>query len=190
MSVQTQIDRIRGNVANALSAIAAKGVTVPEGGNSDVLAELIEAIEAGGGGGAVAVTGTYVPAETITIKQAYAFEHNAGFVPRIFALWTNNASIEYGLLHSVVLVTYKKWYGALTTLISTCSRGTSSSARICFHYGQSFEAVSTMSFLTAENHNATYAAVFPGRESLTDKSYLEAGKTYYWLAVSDWDGDL
>ena len=49
MSVQTQIDRISGNVSAALSAIAEKGVTVPDGSNSDALAELIASIQAGGG---------------------------------------------------------------------------------------------------------------------------------------------
>ena len=38
MSVQTQIDRISGNVAAALAAIADKGVTVPDGSTSDALA--------------------------------------------------------------------------------------------------------------------------------------------------------
>ena len=52
MSVQTQIDRISRAVSAALAAIADKGVTVPDGSNSDSLAALIESIEAGGGGGA------------------------------------------------------------------------------------------------------------------------------------------
>lgn len=50
MSIQTQIDRISGNVSAALSAIAEKGVTVPDGSNSDALAELITSIKQGGGG--------------------------------------------------------------------------------------------------------------------------------------------
>ena len=50
MSIQTQIDRISGNVSAALAAVAEKGVTVPDGSNSDALAELIASIEAGGGG--------------------------------------------------------------------------------------------------------------------------------------------
>lgn len=47
MSIQTQINRISANVQAALSAVAAKGVTVPAGSNSDDLAELIAAIVAG-----------------------------------------------------------------------------------------------------------------------------------------------
>lgn len=70
MSVQTQIDRISGNVSAALSAIAGKGVTVPEGSNSDALAELIASIEAGGG----SVTSvTDDGAGNITINALYSF---------------------------------------------------------------------------------------------------------------------
>ena len=73
MSVQTQIDRISGNVTAALEAIAAKGVTVPGGSGSDDLATLIAAIEAGNGGGGVSLPtgyvmecGIYIPAENNT----------------------------------------------------------------------------------------------------------------------------
>lgn len=63
MSVQTQIDRIDGNVKKALAKIAEKGVTVPSMANSDDLAELIAAIEAGGGGGGGEVTPPTTPTD-------------------------------------------------------------------------------------------------------------------------------
>ena len=44
MSISSEITRISGNVSDALTAIAAKGVTVPSGSNSDDLADLIAAI--------------------------------------------------------------------------------------------------------------------------------------------------
>lgn len=44
MSVQTQIDRIKGNVTRTLSKIAERGVTVPADANSDNLEELIDSI--------------------------------------------------------------------------------------------------------------------------------------------------
>ena len=47
--ISTQIARISGNVSDALTAIAAKGVTVPQGANSDDLADLIGSIQTGGG---------------------------------------------------------------------------------------------------------------------------------------------
>lgn len=53
MSIQSEITRISGNVADALDAIENKGVTVPAGSNSDDLADLIAQITGGGGGGIV-----------------------------------------------------------------------------------------------------------------------------------------
>lgn len=44
MSISTEITRISGNVSDALTAIGAKGVTVPSGSNSDDLATLITSI--------------------------------------------------------------------------------------------------------------------------------------------------
>lgn len=57
MSIQSEINRISGNVANALTAIANKGVTVPQGSNSDDLATLIAQIS-GGGTGAISIVDT------------------------------------------------------------------------------------------------------------------------------------
>ena len=47
MSISSEITRISGNVSDALTAIAAKGVTVPSGSNSDDLADLIALISGG-----------------------------------------------------------------------------------------------------------------------------------------------
>ena len=58
MSIQSEINRISGNVANALTAIANKGVTVPQGSNSDDLATLIGQIQQGGGAGAISIVDT------------------------------------------------------------------------------------------------------------------------------------
>lgn len=48
MSIPTQITRLSGNVSDSLAAVAAKGVTVPAGSNSDDLAGLIALIPSGG----------------------------------------------------------------------------------------------------------------------------------------------
>lgn len=65
MSIQSQINRISGNVTAALTAIGNKGVTVPSGSDSDDLATLIAAIPAltmaeatgtGAGGRAIGTT--------------------------------------------------------------------------------------------------------------------------------------
>lgn len=58
MSIASQISRIAGNVSAALAAIAAKGVTVPSGSDSDDLATLIGQISGGGGAGGIVITDT------------------------------------------------------------------------------------------------------------------------------------
>lgn len=49
MSISSEISRISQNVSDSLAAVAAKGVTVPAGSNSDDLADLIGQISGGGG---------------------------------------------------------------------------------------------------------------------------------------------
>ena len=51
MSIQSEIARISGKVSDALSAVAAKGVTVPGGAGVNELPGLIASITGGGGGG-------------------------------------------------------------------------------------------------------------------------------------------
>lgn len=78
MSVQSEINRIKGNVTAALAKIAEKGVTVPDGANSDNLEALIEAISAGGDNVRFA-TGTFtIAGENVA---TYEVRHNFGIVP-------------------------------------------------------------------------------------------------------------
>lgn len=49
MSIQSEINRISQNVSDSLTAVAAKGVTVPTGSTSDDLPELISQISSGSG---------------------------------------------------------------------------------------------------------------------------------------------
>lgn len=84
MSIQAQINRISGNISSALAAIADKGVTVPDGSTSDVLAELIASIEAGGGASVFAkvATGTITPSRDLIDLRV---DHELGVTPN-FAL--------------------------------------------------------------------------------------------------------
>lgn len=76
--IETKISRISQAVSEALSAVAAKGVSVPEGAGVDALAGLIETIEAGGG----------------TIPSGFN-KLNGGSIT--FATDTSNISIAHGL---------------------------------------------------------------------------------------------
>lgn len=71
MSIQSEITRIAGNVSDALTEIANKGVTVPVGSNSDDLATLIAQIT-GGGGSAIVITDTIDPVSGGTIRTITA----------------------------------------------------------------------------------------------------------------------
>lgn len=66
MSIQSEISRISGKVRDALAAVAAKGITVPDGAGVNELPGLIGSIVTGGGGGSsggqtgvTAVTASY-----------------------------------------------------------------------------------------------------------------------------------
>lgn len=76
--IETKINRISQAVSSALAAVAAKGITVPEGAGVDALAGLIETIEGGGA----------------TIPAGFS-ELNGGYVT--FATDTTNVSIAHGL---------------------------------------------------------------------------------------------
>ena len=86
MSIATEKARIKGNVAAALSAIAEKGVTVPDGSTSDALAELIASIEAGGGGNGIVYTSGTLTFTSSTKCENHVITHGLGVTPQIFIL--------------------------------------------------------------------------------------------------------
>lgn len=57
MSIQTEIERISGNIATAYVAAGAKGATMPDVQNSANLAATINTIQGGGGGAVTSVNG-------------------------------------------------------------------------------------------------------------------------------------
>ena len=57
MSISSEISRLQTAKADIADAIADKGVTVPSGSTLDDFADLIDAIQTGGGGGITAATG-------------------------------------------------------------------------------------------------------------------------------------
>lgn len=67
MSIATEIARLRQNVQDALDAIAAKGVTIPQGATSDDLATLIGQIDASVGPS----TEIIVQEQSVTVSAMY-----------------------------------------------------------------------------------------------------------------------
>lgn len=97
MTIQTEIQRISGNISDALSALANKGVTVPSGSNSDDLADLIAAIEAGGGSVVklTATASTNIEFGEIFGEGVYNYVyHNLGEIPNFFALFSKDVDVS------------------------------------------------------------------------------------------------
>lgn len=97
-NLEPKINRIATAVTSALSALTAKGVTVPEGANVESLAALIESIEAGGGGGSVKLAhGTLTFASDTTIAGAggqYYVTHNLGVTPNFALIFAEDFSTK------------------------------------------------------------------------------------------------
>ena len=96
MSIATEITRLQNAKAAIKTAIEGKGVTVPDATLMDGMAALIDAIEAGGGGGTPAdyrgfpiATGTFTTASDI--KTSYKLEFPEGNRLRVK---TNNGYIN------------------------------------------------------------------------------------------------
>ena len=104
MSIQSEISRISGNVADALTAIGNKGVSVPQGANSDDLADLIAAITSGGGGSSVQIaTGTVSGSGTNTLQIPCDFAPDLIYV---HGDMTGDASLRGCTLFLIIKDTY------------------------------------------------------------------------------------
>ena len=95
MSIQTELTRLANAKAAIQTAIEGKGVTVPDGTLLDGMAALIEAIDAGGGGGGVLptpftniTTGTFILA-SLSYCNKYPITHGLGIVPTLFAVYND-----------------------------------------------------------------------------------------------------
>lgn len=180
MSVQSEITRLSDNVTAALAAIADKGVTVPDGSNSDSLAALIESIEAGGGGVQLqynrlypAATGTFTPAaRTLFNNDApLVIEHNAGIKPFVVLVTSNgmNATGDLEFIASWNIPHYNVSYYDKNLLYSVSSRRGSSSSYKNTQYGSYYSG-------SFPSWDMEKVAVAQGGVEI----YVNAGKTYTW----------
>ncbi len=88
--MQTNLTTEQANITAALAALTEKGVEVPEGANSNALAGLIAAIEAGGG--AKISTGTFTGAGN---ADALTVQHNLGETPNVVAFFPQKPVAAY-----------------------------------------------------------------------------------------------
>lgn len=93
MSISSEITRISGNVSDALTAIGAKGVTVPSGANSDDLATLIGSIQTGGGSSVQTKTGIVTGEGSITLDIPCDFEPDLIYVYGDMSASANNRGV-------------------------------------------------------------------------------------------------
>ena len=167
MSVQTQIDRIAGNVSAALSAIADKGVTVPDGSTSDALAELIASIEAGGGASGFAKATKGSVTIGVVNKTTLTIEHGLGQKPDIAILYNPNGFTRTGITACIMLS------GGGFVNAGYKSGGTESSRR-----GVYFGTNASMD----RDSFTVQGKLYYGNSTSASSVYFESGDSYEWIA--------
>lgn len=103
MSISSEITRISGNVADALTAIGNKGVTVPQGANSDDLADLIGSIQTGGGSSVQTATGTVSGSGNAVLQIPCDFAPDLIYV---YGDMTGDASLRGCVSFTIIKDTY------------------------------------------------------------------------------------
>ena len=141
MSIQTEIDRIAGNVAAALEACGNKGVAVPSGSTSDDLPTIIAAIEAGGGGGGdlaaqiVERTVTELCDATIVSVGAYALYSCSQLTSVELPACTTVNNYAFGSCSQLTSVELPACTRAYDSAFRSCSQLTSVELPACLSVG-------------------------------------------------------
>ena len=158
MSIQTQIDRIDGNVKKALAKIAEKGVTVASDANSDDLEALIAAIEAGGGSGGMS-SGTITFSENTPVN-GYTITHGITS-PRLFVIAGVTGTKASGSVHL--------WARCWSDMFSGVHMSTGT-------LNGTLYIKSNYSAFPSNSINLT---------SIQGSEYFVANKQYWWVCYSD-----
>lgn len=167
MSVQSEITRISSAKTAIASAIAGKGVTVPNGTPLDGMAALIESIEASGGGsssGYQVATGSV----TATAKKGSGVKISVsgfGFSPKAAIIMT---TYVYASSSNDQYIIGAKRFESNTTTLSTNVRVSTSKSTLSLSQS-SMDVIMTLDDdgFTIENQNSTM--------------YM-AGGTWYYMA--------
>ena len=176
MSVQSEITRLSDNVTAALAAIAGKGVTVPDGSNSDSLASLIAAIEAGGGGHEVTCGIITLSEDSTNIS----WEHGLSKAP------------NFGMIFIAT--------GYSVTTYANLLRAFYKRYTVSGNVGEKFDAYVTTSSTSAIKHpnsmsdgqsaftvNDTTVTANECNFSFSNNIKWLAGKRYFWICIA---GDI
>ena len=106
MSIQSEITRISGNISDSLDAVAAKGVTVPSGANSDDLPALIASIS---GGSTDIFWATYDTTTSAEIEAAYQAGKICAVIysDRVYYLTARDSSTEHTFMANKLAYLYR-----------------------------------------------------------------------------------
>lgn len=173
MSILSEINRIKGNITSAYSAISSKGGTLPSNQNSENLATAIESIISGGGlpsGIAAIATGTYTVASDFTTSKK-TINHDLGVVPDMVLFWYPNGNIA---------TTYSMLYSLRSTKM-----GFRSSAYNVFngYHGNSTSTVTTSNSNGTGIGVSNFTSTTFQLASHSTSYYWRGGYTYKWLAI-------
>lgn len=166
----THLGTEQSNVTAALAAIADKGVTVPDGSNSDSLAALIESIEAAGGGGLDC--GFFTLAEDSTIGAE--IQHNLGVVPsaNIVIQLTDRNYTHPGGAFQLMIANFKNLGDSL---IQSASRGVFSTANTTFQGSNAIWSPYNKCTITTSVTENTVAIPLN----------IVGGAMYFWIVFSE-----
>ena len=159
MSIQTQIDRIAGNVSAALTAIADKGVTVPSGSTSDALHDLILSIEAGGDSVfAKVATGTITPSSDLISLRV---DHELGVTPN-FALIYLEGSVTstYSVILSMKSENRAVGVGYISGYLASDTSPTTGTQSITFKVEVKSDSSATTCYFRSSNSYRWIAGVW------------------------------
>ena len=168
MSIQTELTRITNAKTAIKTAIASKGVTVPDGTLLDGMAALIESIEAGGSGGIVYTSGTLVFSSS-TKCEGYELTHGLGQIPQIFIITSKSQGhADYSLFYYIEIneILRNLGYGADKFCYAFANKGANYSSRC----GIASNNVNTMDENKITFRDANY-------------SYFDNNQMYSWIAI-------
>lgn len=180
MSVQSEINRISGNVTAALAAIAEKGVTVDSGSTSDDLATLIAAIEAGSGEGG-GDDGIYY--EVVTFAETtyyYEMKHPFADFPRflLYVVVEDSNFVKFDSRSLIAGYTGTKFVGSTAYISANGSYTISKDS-----YDSTLERFRARTFLGQTNPNAICPDANTVRFGATANYKFDAGDTFLFMAM-------
>lgn len=161
MSIQSEITRISDNVSDALDSVAAKGVTVPSGSNSDDLADLIDAIPSGGASNFVTGTFTcnnYGSTGTQTIDVSYS---GSGY-PISMNIYPveggyNSSSYYYDLVQRYGIIFYNWVKSNVTTEPTYSGSGAANQGSWVRRYKSSNSSATTYAHSSVNNNSVMFS---------------------------------